>query len=193
MPNWCTNKLTVSGPPEDIDRWIERATDGEMPLSLNRLYPQPQEIIDSAENDGDYPDEEPAWRHWRNKHWGTRWELDEHTYIETESIENGVCVIYVFETAWAPPVAAIDHVAKDFPTLTFKLLYEEVGMMFVGRYITKHGKAEHKCTRIIERKCPECENGFYPVVFSASSFCNDCWADHDTEATEKEYFGDDIK
>jgi len=193
MPNWCTNKLTVSGPAEDIDKWVERATDGEMPLSLNRLCPQPKEIIDSAENGGDYPDGGPAWYHWRNKHWGTRWELDEHTEIEMESAEDNVCVIYEFETAWAPPVAAIDHVAKDFPTLTFKLLYEEVGMMFVGRYITEHGKAVHKCARIIERKCSECEDGFYPVLFIGSSFCNACCSDHDAEATEKEYFGDDIK
>jgi hypothetical protein len=42
---------------------------------------------------------------------------------------------YAFETAWSPPVPFLSKLAPTWPTLTFFLDYEEMGMGFKG--ITK--------------------------------------------------------
>ena len=39
---------------------------------------------------------------------------------------------YGFDTAWSPPETLIEKVSVDWPTLTFRLEYEEPGMNFAG-------------------------------------------------------------
>ena len=56
MPNWCSNELRVSGPPEDLTRFKEQASgfnpwnipgpkDKPSPLNFHSLVPVPDHIL----------------------------------------------------------------------------------------------------------------------------------------------------
>jgi len=73
------------------------------------------------------------WYNWNVRNWGTKWDIavssnDEYsdTYVEgpTQNGENLV-VFYNFNTAWSPPVPAIEKLSSQYPTLLFTLSFEE--------------------------------------------------------------------
>jgi hypothetical protein len=73
------------------------------------------------------------WYSWNVRNWGTKWDVAvdpdnkyPDTYIEgpTPNGENLV-VYYNFNTAWSPPLPAIQKLSDLFPTLLFTLSYEE--------------------------------------------------------------------
>lgn len=68
------------------------------------------------------------WYDWCIAHWGTKWG-DCDTELIDQDEEN---LLFRFETAWSPPEAAIDQIARDWPYLIFYLTYEEEGMGFEG-------------------------------------------------------------
>jgi hypothetical protein len=94
--------------------------------------------------------------HWQCKHWGTKWDADGvEASISEERAE------YHFATAWSPPLALFDAVAKDFPALTFRLRYFEPTEDFTGYVVWRHGsRAEDVCHSVKradyeEWGCPE--------------------------------------
>jgi hypothetical protein len=124
MPNWCENILTVSGPVEDVDRFMKAAkVEGdEYDLSLNALCPIPD-------------DEQANWYNWCVRHWGTKWDVDSKiTYItENDGVKT---VTYTFDSAWSPPIElfsdAINGGDSLFDNLYVHLAYAESGMGFIG-------------------------------------------------------------
>lgn len=51
---------------------------------------------------------------------------------------------YHFSTAWSPPVAWVEKVAKDWTDLSFELRYEEGGCCFAGYLVFEDGEViEH--------------------------------------------------
>ena len=150
MPNWCTNYLGVAGSYKDIQRLIENARGTqasneqttEEKLCFQKLYP--------AETSAELvpPDMTPAWYVDRLDKWGTKWEpevfspwtlLDgaadeapDQSDMDQEDLERDFCATIRFDTAWSPPVELFDKVAKDYPQLTFRLRYFELGDGFKG-------------------------------------------------------------
>ncbi len=68
-----------------------------------------------------------SWYNWNITNWGTKWDVAvpaedsyKNTYIEgpTENGENLV-VYYNFETAWSPPVPALEKLSAQYPSLLF--------------------------------------------------------------------------
>ena len=74
-----------------------------------------------------------AWYDWNIRNWGTKWDVAvseskeyADTYIEgpTENGENLV-VYYNFNTAWSPPIPAMEKLSAQYPSLLLTLSYEE--------------------------------------------------------------------
>ena len=170
MPNWCSNVLTVTGPEEDLARFVRKAKGhtasynsihdsetwevfddiriasvasmnpepGEVSdLSFHALCPVPAEIRrlgfddNTAKKVADiagvkYPG--VGGYGWQSANWGTKWEPN----LEYADVENSDYAQYGFDTAWSPPETLIEKVSVDWPTLTFRLEYEEPGMNFAG-------------------------------------------------------------
>jgi hypothetical protein len=58
-----------------------------------------------------------GWYEWNNANWGTKWDCSNAVFDGNNSWE--------FDTPWGPPIEAINHLARQFPTLTFTLRYME--------------------------------------------------------------------
>ena len=77
--------------------------------------------------------EDKGWYNWNVVNWGTKWDVAvsadnqyPDTYMEgpTENGENLV-VYYNFNTAWSPPMPALEKLSAQYPSLLFTLSYEE--------------------------------------------------------------------
>ena len=151
MPNWVSNRLTISGPPEDIDRFAKvagtmtRATRKDGPpkvtpikgkgkakgIADNRSFrPEvlsfshfiPQPRKFPKAIPKGYPGT-PKWMRWRAKYWGTKWEP---CWPEVKRVYR-TRIRYWFSTAWDAPVEFLERVSKRFPTLIFTLRYWQNG------------------------------------------------------------------
>ena len=156
MPNWCENKLDVSGNKIDIQKFKEstlvKAEKGdEIHFTMNLLYPTPPELLEqSAPNNwrGEETDTEGKlefekkieelkqkyghtdWYDWRVDEWGTKWDAAD-TYVLDDEDE---FLSIQYNTAWSPNMEWVKTIAKQFPELTFTLWFEEPGNGFCGVY-----------------------------------------------------------
>ena len=128
MPNWCENGLHVTGPRDEVRRFVKQAEGSDSVLLFDNFVPMPK-TKENTEGGG--------WFHWCTEHWGTKWEACEVKRMTRE--DDGV-VVYDFITAWAPPVEWLTAVAKQFPALHFWLRYEEPGMGFQGEAVGANGE-----------------------------------------------------
>ena len=132
MPNWCENRLRIFGPEADLEKfqqqavghplWLneqERQTNQPSPLNFHSLLPVPDEIINLG----------IALEDWQVEHWGTKWEAAEVLLLDNNT---GIALSYQFDTAWSPPIALFKTIGPQWPTLTFRLNYEELGCGFIG-------------------------------------------------------------
>lgn len=137
MPNWCSNILDVTGPPEVLARFAEAVAvptplsedptrdQRPVPLSFERILPTPPELC--------LPEAE-GWFSWRIANWGTKWDLDPETYCETFPAEEGLARRrYVFDTAWSPALGIYQKMAHDHLELIFEAFWAECGNCFAGR------------------------------------------------------------
>ncbi len=156
MPNWCENKLNVSGNKSDIQKFKEstlvKAEKGdELHFTMNLLYPTPPELLEqTAPNTwrGEETDTEGKlefekkieelnkkyghtdWYNWRVDKWSTKWDAAE-TYVLDDTDE---FLSIEYNTAWSPNIEWLKTIAKQFPELKFTLWFEEPGNGFCGVY-----------------------------------------------------------
>ena len=117
MPNWCNNQLTVSGATPELRAYLK-----DHGFSFEKINPvaepgpssEPMRVI-QLQIDA----------------WGTKWDLDEpeQWWVANELIETGVAF---FDTAWSPPIAALEKLSAMFPDDSFGLTYCEPGNSFAG-------------------------------------------------------------
>ena len=123
MPNWCANQLTVTGATPELRAYLK-----EHGFSFEKIHPvaEPagcppsgitQLLIDA---------------------WGTKWDLDEPDQLRVadELLDTGIAY---FDTAWSPPLAALEKLSAMFPDASFGLTYCEPGMSFAGSAAFKAG------------------------------------------------------
>jgi hypothetical protein len=167
MPNWCTNTLSICGPPDIVDDFIKisRSTEpedesvfsSESWTIIDNHYPVPQSLKEVTSRFGTIADDDPDkeqkqkneqeygavdWYEWCVTNWGTKW-ADCHTQKVHESVtmdDSLKKVMFRFDSAWSPPVEAFDTIAMLFPKLMFDLRYEEPGMCFQGFRIWGEGE-----------------------------------------------------
>lgn len=147
MPNWCSNRLVVTGPEDAVQKLFTQVEGPHAVLDFNKIVPYPKEFLDRDEefrklgwegfkekygpkaidgyNSGGYE--------WCVKNWGTKWNA---SYPERETTYNGLkgaeTHALKFSTAWSPPEAVISTLHKQNPETSLTLLYKEEGMCFAG-------------------------------------------------------------
>ena len=145
MPNWCNNYLELEhDDPEMITRAQKAFADGKL---LAEFCPVPEslQIVAGSVGEQGSPEQKKLeeqmgtnvathgyanWYDYCVNEWGTKWDVggdgDQATVESPNSIKMN------FDSAWAPPTAAMDK----FMDLGFrvKLIYWESGMGFCGLY-----------------------------------------------------------
>jgi hypothetical protein len=110
------------------------------------------------------------WYDWNVRNWGTKWDVairHGEEYPETELMEEDeTSLSYRFNTAWSPPVPAIDKLSQQYPDLEFNLYYqEETG--WGGEIEFKNGNCNE--LQSYETKCMDCDS------LDTLEYCdNDC-------------------
>jgi len=129
MPNWCSNKLTITGPQAVVQAFKTKAV-GHSPwekpekppdvLNFHSLVPVPKEVLKAGYESAGYD--------WEMANWGCKWGASGPGILD----EWGGRVEYEFYTAWSPPIEFLQKVAVQWPALVFVLVYEEPGVAFRG-------------------------------------------------------------
>ena len=130
MPNWCYNKLTITGPEADVQAikskavgccpWFKTDQTETEVLNFHSLVPVPEEVLKAGY--------ESAGCNWEKENWGCKWGADDAKILDAWE----TCIIYEFYTAWSPPIEFLEKVAVAYPKLQVILEYEESGVGFKG-------------------------------------------------------------
>jgi hypothetical protein len=195
MPNWCYNSLTIDGSAEDIsaiktqlnqpfqrehDQW--NPTTQQMEKS-DTLYPNPVfafwNIIKPTNLEaynGPQPEvkmpitfDSDHWYDWNVRNWGTKWDVGvswNEEYPETELMEEtDTSLAYRFNTAWSPPLPAIETLSSQYPNVEFNLSYEEE-TGWGGEYLFVDGNGSE--IEVYNSKCRDCD------ALDTMEYCEDC-------------------
>lgn len=114
MPNWVSNRVTITGPAPVIREITEILNQDGTPL-LNWMVPEPKD------NEG--------WYDWRVNNWGCKWDISD-VYFENQAEEDSI--EFSFCSPWGPPEAAFETWAEADGRVQFNLEYWEPGIGFVG-------------------------------------------------------------
>lgn len=169
MPNWCDNTVIVTGPDDEIKRFVDFVRSEESDFDFNRIAPMPEELkkihIEGSEIDGVYV------TRWREEmidgekvdvaisedeenrlsekygasdwyEWATdNWGTKWNTSSEDMSADIDTDMArYYFNTAWAPPFPVIQKASSLFPKLHFTLEYDEPGAGLYGSEEYQNGE-----------------------------------------------------
>ena len=163
MPNWCSNTLFVEGDLnalQDFKKRVLKVNENNIvEFTMQELMPTPQELLEMTSPvsyRGDESDDEAKakfekhceelkekyghmdWYNWRVENWGTKWDVSESDVDEME----GKSLNIHYTTAWAPNDGFIKFASKVYPSLNFRLSYEEAGMGFCGVLICRNGEVD---------------------------------------------------
>ena len=111
MPNWCMNNLTISHDDSTkLQEFVDAYNNGK---TCEHFLPVPS---------GYYDDQ--RWYNWCCNNWGTKWDFGKDEYHDPAEIVNHEVDIS-FNTAWSPPLPAIEQLSLQYPELEMTLEYEE--------------------------------------------------------------------
>jgi hypothetical protein len=146
MPNWCNNTLELHHEdPAMIERAKKAFAEGKL---LEEFCPVPTSLHIVSGRVGDDNDpkqieleaqekanlEAHGYKTWYDycvNEWGTKWDVGGDDYNEPIQ-ESPNKIIMSFDSAWAPPCAAMDKM-MDLG-FSVRLYYYEPGMCFAGIY-----------------------------------------------------------
>ena len=146
MPNWCINELTVSGPTDKMAEVLAAIGDGRNFLST--FLPTPPELLEHHAPVRDAALAEKFrrlygagdWYNWNINAWGTKWDVDLENLEHDVAYGRDDChLVCTFESAWSPPLTALETIAERYPELTFTLFFNEPGFDFSGNAIWAGG------------------------------------------------------
>lgn len=130
MPNWCTNKLTITAKTvEELIVFIDENSsteDGVLePLKFNQSVPS------SLDDD---------WHASNVLKWGTKWEAitEKNKWEKTGDTKYALN----FDTAWAPPFNWMLTTSRIYPNIVFGITYYGEGVDFYGTTIMIDGVTE---------------------------------------------------
>jgi hypothetical protein len=155
MPNWCQNHLTVIGATPEFRAWLE--TEG---FSFEKMNPprRPRKAKPFS----------PTVLESHYQVWGTKWDLDDkdQKQVAEELLDSASAY---FDTAWSPPIQAIEALSRKFPEVAFQLDYCELGMFFAGTAMFQDG---------------ECHDDFHEEKVGVMKIASDIFGYEDEEPCE---------
>lgn len=146
MPNWCSNRLDVSGPKAAVEAFIKKAACKDNPLSFNSLVPQNKKAKGYQDAQAMHVvghDDAPNfnWYRWNCDHWGCKWDCSEAD-LEVSTVDGVTNATFTFQTPWAPPTEFYKAITKKFKELSFDAYAWEPGMSFWSHFYGLHGVVE---------------------------------------------------
>nr|BAR14941.1 hypothetical protein [uncultured Mediterranean phage uvMED] len=139
MPNWCRNRISITGAKEDIDTLLTDITNENNTYSLINTMPTPKEFegmhsgaitIDEIRYSNWYEDDDGTKRpvmdmqlddlkekynctnsiDWQYLNWGTKWgDCD----TEVTKVNDNTLAVW-FESAWGEPFLLLQHIAETY-------------------------------------------------------------------------------
>jgi Ferredoxin-like domain in Api92-like protein len=164
MPNWCSNRLVVSGDEDQLETFLTRlggedVVSGKVPLQLLETFvPMPEILKGTVSGSGE--ETEPRnqlalqetgflnWWEWQQKNWGVKWG-DSSAHFTADPQDGPIEI--AFDTPWGPPCEGIQRISEQFDKLTFVLGFSECGMCFVGAMRIANGELVNE----VEAEYPE--------------------------------------
>jgi hypothetical protein len=161
VPNWCSNRLTVSGERDEVIRFLEivgngnsllvdaqlaaRAIDPDKEQQISAAVIQCSKLDDMFSFNGHVPEPElegDGWYNWRIENWGTKWDASDASLGEMNTVDDQSSVEFYFQTPWGPAADWLIAVAKAHPTLQLEMVWnEEQGIG--GVFNASQGLVEH--------------------------------------------------
>ena len=141
MPNWCTNRVTITCDNDDKLDYLRGLFDNDR--VFNALIPEPDwettpfpdgslpttvKVMDRTMLNGPDGTQDLRWYDWRTANWGCKWDIAASD-VELTSDEPGL-IEYLFDTPWCPPEgikAAIEKLG-----CSVQWLWDEPGMGQAG-------------------------------------------------------------
>lgn len=159
MPNWCNNLLTIKSRNKNLLVEVRNSlSKNEDKGLLNYFNPMPEDLRSTVKGcDNATPEWQKEnsrllqekygadnWYDWSVANWGTKWDVTTCHDCQVIGLDDDTWMLSIeFETAWSPPVQAIEHFVKEkretidsmsedevFWSVT--LQYIEPGMQFCG-------------------------------------------------------------
>jgi hypothetical protein len=193
MPNWCNNTLELQhDDAEMITRAKAAFKDGKL---LNEFCPVPESLHVTAGRVGEKGSPEQTeleaqekanieahgysnWYDYCVNEWGTKWDIGGDDY--NEPIDEGPNkVIMSFDSAWAPPTAAMDKM-MDLG-FSVRLYYYEPGMCFAGIY-SEDGDDYYDLSNLSSEQAKE----ELPEALDEMFGISETMAEYEEEANEEE-------
>jgi hypothetical protein len=134
MPNWCNNTITIRGDANKLKSIWDEAQKQQGLLAA--MVPQPDDMfhgnLGEAERAECVEKGIPNWYDWNVSNWGTKWDVGleglEYTVLADGSAE----ISGWFDSAWSPPIEALNTFSEANEDLSVECFYLETGMCFVG-------------------------------------------------------------
>ena len=117
------------------------------------------------------------WYDFNVRNWGTKWDVavsNNDEYPETELMEESdTYLAYRFNTAWSPPLPAIETLSSQYPNVEFNLSYEEE-TGWGGEYLFIEGDGTE--IEVYNNKCRDCDSldSLEYCDNGCGEVCNEC-------------------
>jgi len=138
MPNWCSNRVHISGSKDDVTSFIYLVRGGSEDdiFSFQAILPCPEELHQHTASQFDTEIGKELiekygasdWYQWQVNNWGTKWDAS-GSYLDYCD-EESAC--WYFETAWSPPEGIYNELSRRFPDLSISWFFDEPGMQIAG-------------------------------------------------------------
>lgn len=133
MPNWCLNKVTISGPTADLAKLKDElhstwGKDKETWFDLSKIDPEP--LGPMAEDDQGPHGQTLCFQryNWRINHWGVKWNVilaEEPDLVKDPDGQETGYLTYVFSTPWNAPFEAYKKLRSKYRSLTYTVCATE--------------------------------------------------------------------
>lgn len=137
MPDYASNRLTISGPEERLIAFLEENKGRDRALSFSAAVPYPEvfERLDRARKGVESDQSDTAFRdrpqsgynlggyEWCIMSWGTKWDACDPKVDPYDPATGSITIRFC--TASSSPLPWLSKVASRWPDLTFRLVSEE--------------------------------------------------------------------